>query len=325
MEQMRLESVRSLKEEILLQTLTRARAARVSLRDGVALRRSALPAVEPPPPIALGIEGSHGDYRLAIRIQTASPGVQKNVERILEAAHGEASVRVVGRVVKQAVTRGRVRPLQIGCSLSHSAMTAGTLGCFVQVDGQAEPCILSNNHVLADENRAPLGASVLQPGPFDGGTSPVDDVAVLSRFEPLNASGKNLVDAAVATLRRGISADFCALPGLGTLDGTRDEPLEGEEIVFKIGRTTGLTRGRVSAFEIDDVWVRYDLGVIGFDRQIEIAPLDGNPFSLGGDSGSVIVDAGMRAVGLLFAGNDVDVTYANPIQTVLQTLGARLL
>jgi hypothetical protein len=63
--------------------------------------------------------------------------------------------------------------------------------------------------------------------------------------------------------------------------------------------------------------------VIGFDRQIEIAPLDGNPFSLGGDSGSVIVDEGMRAVGLLFAGNDVDVTYANPIQTVLQTLGAR--
>jgi hypothetical protein len=321
---MRLESVRSLKEEILLQTLTRVRATRVSLRDGVAIHRSALPAVEPPRPIALGIEGSHGDYRLAIRIQTASPGLQANLERILEIAHGEASVRVVGRVVKQqAITRGRVRPLQIGCSLGHSHRTAGTLGCFVQVNGQAEPCILSNNHVLADENRAPLGKPVLQPGPFDGGISPGDVVATLSRFEPLNASGKNLVDAAVATLRFGISADFGALAGLGRLDGARAEPLEGEEIVFKIRRTTSLTRGRVSAFEIDDVWVRYDLGVIGFDRQIEIAPLDGNPFSLGGDSGSVIVDEGMRAVGLLFAGNDVDVTYANPIQTVLQTLGAR--
>ncbi len=318
---MRLESVRSLKEELFLQTLTR-----VSLRDGVAIFRSALPAVEPPSPIALGIEGRHGDYRLAVRIQSASPGVQANLERILEVAHGEASVRVVGRLVKQqAVPHGRVRPLQIGCSLGHSHMTAGTLGCFVQVDGQAEPCILSNNHVLADENRVPLGKPVLQPGPIDGGTSPGDDVAVLSKFEPLNASGKNLVDAAVAALHAGISADFDVLAGLGTLDGTRDEPLEGEEIVFKLGRTTGLTRGRVSAFEIDDVWIRYDLGVIGFDRQIEIAPLEGKPFSLGGDSGSVIVDEELRAVGLLFAGNDVDVTYANPIQTVLESLGARLL
>jgi hypothetical protein len=323
---MRLESARSLKEEILLQTLTRVRATRVSLRDGETIHRSALPAVEPPPPIAIGIEGSHGDYRLAIRIQTASPGVQANLERILEVAHGEASVRVVGRVVKQqAVSRGRVRPLQIGCSLGHTYRTAGTLGCFVQVDGQAEPCILSNNHVLADENRASLGEPVLQPGPLDGGTSPGDDVAVLSKFEPLNSTGSNLIDAAVAALREGIPADFDTLDGLGTLNGVRSEPLEGDEVVFKLGRTTGLTRGRVSAFEIDDVWVRYDLGVIGFDRQIEIAPLDGNPFSLGGDSGSVIVDEEMRAVGLLFAGNDVDVTYANPIQTVLQSLGARLL
>jgi hypothetical protein len=280
--------------------------------------------MEPPPPIALGIEGSHGDYRLAVRIQSATPGVQANIERILESAHGEASVRIVGRVVKQQTAIGtRVRPLQIGCSVGHVHITAGTLGCFVEIDGGAGPCMLSNNHVLADENRAALGDLILQPGPFDKGSSPADDAATLSKFEPLSTSGKNFVDAAVAALSE--DADFHTLPGLGTLNGVRPDPLEGEEIVFKIGRTTGLTRGRVSAFEIDDVRVQYDIGVIGFDRQIEIAPLDGSPFSLGGDSGSLIVDESLRAAGLLFAGNDVDVTYANPIQTVLQTLGARLL
>ena len=325
---MRLESVRSLKEELFERSLTRVRGTRAMLRDGVAIHNSALPVTEPPPPIALGIQGSHGDYRLAVRIQTASPGVQTNIERILEFAHGEASVRVVGRVVKQQMPpwqRAKQGPLLVGCSVGHPNTTAGTLGCFVEVEGRTGPCILSNNHVLADENRATLGDPIRQPGPFDGGASPQDDFATLSKFETLTTTGKNLLDGAVAVLSENASGDFDALTGLGTLNGVRPDPLDGDEIVFKIGRTTGVTRGRVSAFEIDDVWIQYDIGVIGFDRQIEIAPIEGIPFSLGGDSGSLIVDENLRAVGLLFAGNDVDITYANPIQTVLQTLGARLL
>ena len=165
-----------------------------------------------------------------------------------------------------------------------------------------------------------MGRTSVSPG-----VGPQDIVATLSRAEPLRGSGKNLIDAAVAVLRNGISGDFDTLTGLGTLAGVRSAPLEGEETVFKLGRTTGLTRGRISAFEVDDVWVRYDKGLIGFDRQIEITPADGSPFSLGGDSGSLILDESLHAVGLLFAGNDVDVTYANPIQTVLQIFRARLL
>jgi hypothetical protein len=45
---------------------------------------------------------------------------------------------------------------------------------------------------------------------------------------------------------------------------------------------------------------------------------------LGGDSGSLVVDADNMAVGLLFAGNDVDATYANPIGDVLDTLNVDL-
>jgi hypothetical protein len=298
------------------------------LRDEVAIHKSALPATEPPPPIALGIQGSHGDYRLAVRIQTASPGIQANIERILEFAHGEASVRVVGRVVKQQTPpwqKIKQNPLLIGCSVGHSKTTAGTLGCFVEVEGRSGPCVLSNNHVLADENRAALGDPIRQPGPSDGGESPLDDVAMLSKFVALTTTGKNLIDGAVASLAEGVAGDFHTLAGLGTLNGLRPDPLDGEEIVFKIGRTTGVTQGRISAFEIDDVWIKYDIGVIGFDRQIEIAPAEKGPFSLGGDSGSLVVDENLRAVGLLFAGNDVDITYANPLQTVLQAFGARLL
>ncbi|MCZ6699237.1 MAG: hypothetical protein O7D94_09935, partial [Planctomycetota bacterium] len=88
---------------------------------------------------------------------------------------------------------------------------------------------------------------------------------------------------------------------------------------------TGLTRGRVSAIEVDRVLVEYDMGVLRFDEQIEIEPVGTRPFSLGGDSGSLIVDRRRRAVALLFAGNDVDATFANPIGAVLDALRSDLI
>lgn len=50
------------------------------------------------------------------------------------------------------------------------------------------------------------------------------------------------------------------------------------------------------------------------------------PFSAGGDSGSLIVDAQHRACALLFAGSGTtDITFANPLGTVLRRLRIRLL
>ena len=96
------------------------------------------------------------------------------------------------------------------------------------------------------------------------------------------------------------------------------------EIVYKIGRTTGRTRGRVTAVEMDSLRVEYDMGVISFDGQIEIEPANAGAFSRGGDSGSLIVDERLCAIGLLFAGNGVDATYANPITDVLEALDVQL-
>lgn len=320
---MDLESARLLKQECFEEILSRGIVTSSSLPREALVVGSALPATVPMPPIALGISGKEGSYRLAVRIQALTPGLQRNLDRILDRAHGEATIKVVGSLFKQRL-RSRLRPLAAGSSVGHFRIKAGTLGCFVTF-GNGDRQILSNNHVLADENRAVLGDQILQPAPADSGISPLDRVATLSGFEPLVSDGNNLVDAAVAAIMDGIQEDRQALPGLGALKGLRTSPIEEGEIVFKVGRTTNLTRGRVSAFEVDDVWVRYDTGFIGFSRQIEIEPQDDSPFSLGGDSGSLIVDENLRAVGLLFAGNDVDVTYANPIQTVLQTLRVQLL
>ena len=102
------------------------------------------------------------------------------------------------------------------------------------------------------------------------------------------------------------------------------------DVVHKVGRTTGVRHGRVTAFELDGVAVEYDIGVISFDNQIEIEGPGNKSFSDAGDSGSLIVDDQMLAAALLFAGGDhggsngKGLTYANPIAAVLKALKVKL-
>lgn len=221
----------------------------------------------------------------------------------------------------------RVRPLVRGASIAHRDVTAGTLGAFVTVGAETAIYVLSNNHVLGNSDRGRIGDDVLQPGPADDGTS-ADRVGELFHAVRLELDAPNLVDAALALLDAAIEVDGAAHDG--PLAGITDAAgVVGE--VIKIGRTTGLTIGRISAIEVDGVPVGYDTGVFRFDDQIEVEGIDGG-FSAGGDSGSVIYTPVDRmGVGLLFAGSTSGgpegsgVTYANSLATVLSTLDAALL
>jgi len=121
------------------------------------------------------------------------------------------------------------------------------------------------------------------------------------------------------------------LTGLGRLAGLNEDVLDEGVTVAKVGRTTGTTHGRVTAFELDHLIVGYDVGNIRFDDQIEIEAAGDEPFSDGGDSGSLIVDDQRCGVALLFAGSDQGgtngrgLTYANPLRTVLNQLRVDLL
>lgn len=280
--------------------------------------------------IALGARPINaGEYRLAVRVQDREAMRGPLLGRIEAAARGEVEVRYVGRIVKRDAPffQARRRPLIIGASVSHPEVTAGTLGGFVQA-GADVLHLLSNNHVLADENRGEVGDAILQPGSADGGSDPPDAVATLSFFAPLTEGGPNRVDAALARIADEVEVDAETLVEVGTLAPGVLPPSEASE-VMKLGRTTGVTSGRVTAFELDGVEVAYDaFPSLRFDDQIEIEGNGAGPFSQGGDSGSLIFSAGGRqAVGLLFAGGEaggVDVTYANPIGLVLEAMGAQL-
>lgn len=213
------------------------------------------------------------------------------------------------------------RPVPAGVSIGHPQITAGTLGYLAQ-DGK-KLFILSNNHVLADSNKAKAGDPILQPGPYDGGKEEGRfQIGTLTRFVPIQFGQQNLpneVDAALAeTEEKAVRAEICSIGKVTGIAQARRGLL-----VQKHGRTTGRTFG-VTAGIHAKIWVDYDGRAALFSGQLRI---EGGQvsFSAGGDSGSLIMDMKGRAVGLLFAGSDVEnITFANPIRPVLQALEVRI-
>ncbi len=219
------------------------------------------------------------------------------------------------------------RPVPIGVSsfnVDDPVCAAGTLGCRC-VDANGTLYALSNNHVWAAENAAMVDNAIVQPGPLDVNcqSDPVADrIGTLFDFEPLNQTG-NTMDAALILADDG-TIDACTPDdGYGFPSNLTAQPIIGQD-VRKHGRSTGATRGTISAINVMAT-VAYTTIVADFVNCIEIAHSDlNNPFGAPGDSGSLIVtDPDLRPVGLLFAGS-ASRTLANPIAPVLARFGVQI-
>lgn len=236
------------------------------------------------------------------------------------------------------------RPAPGGVSCGHVAITAGTLGCLVTRGGQVY--ILSNNHVLADSNQGQPGDSILQPGPYDGGTL-ADQIATLEEFVPINFG----TDGSICPIATGLADVFNGLaqilgsrhrmrafqenPEMNLVDAAIARPLSTDLVekrileigepqgvgegtlglrIRKSGRTTSLTSGEITQVDAT-VRVGYGAGnTATFTDQLIAGPM-----SSGGDSGSAVLDEDGRVVGLLFAGSS-STTVINRIQNVLDAL-----
>ena len=190
--------------------------------------------------------------------------------------------------------RFRIRPAPGGVSVAHFKVTAGTIGCLAV--GRSAPrnsrlMILSNNHVLANENTAVFGDCICQPGPYDGGRCPADQIAILERFVPIRFGGPaNYVDCADGWCWPDrVRRELVYLSG-GAVRFFRisNRPLYPQLgwNVGKTGRTTQLTVGRIVALNWSG-WVGYGSGRAWFVGQFVVQGHSGN-FSLPGDSGSSV-------------------------------------
>ncbi len=226
----------------------------------------------------------------------------------------------------------------------------GTLGFFVTLPGVDPPYnigLVSNNHVFTDSGGV-VGDSVYQPkwesqadgvlGLIKGGEDLVGTVLKL----PAKAddAGGNYVDAALVKLNICISS-WChtncgvsfanEIQGLNLNNGNAiadiTNTLNVGDTVFKVGRTTGRTVGRVTSINLP---VNQPGGLSHNNIEIDAVSMKDETncggalrFSDSGDSGSALIDANAKLVGLVY-GHDpasANLAHACHIQPVLAALG----
>ena len=302
---------------------------------------------------------NQGDIRAAVRVQDRHTDALMRVPGVLGTAVGllpngraaihvfvldntprdipaaldgvPVDVRVTGRLMALSDPTTRLRPAPVGFSVGHPLITAGTIGARV-VNSTGQVFALSNNHVLAASNDGQVGDPILQPGPFDGGTSS-DQIGTLAAFRAIDFTGaSNVMDAALAASDVTMLGSATPLDdGYGPPGGRIFGDANGDRVfddrtqllnvnVMKYGRTTKLTRGRITGINATldicyEVLVIFCVKSARFSDQIVIGQ---SGFSGGGDSGSLIVadNTDRNPVALLFAGSSTE-TIANRIDLVL--------
>jgi hypothetical protein len=289
-----------------------------------------------PRTFALGVmvpDAGPSEFGIAVRARTEGDLPARDRKRIEARASGQVDVRFTGTIAALAGQPAAAISMRfgVGASIAHRCCPPGTLGFFARRRSDQAVGLVSNNHVIAALNQGRNDDEILHPAPDDLGRPPRDVVGRLSGDYPRLNDGKVRVDCAFGRLVDGLEYDP------GRLDGERrlsreSVPPYSDPFVSKIGRTTGLTHGRVSAVELDPFNVDYSIGSFRFDRQIEIQSVGKEPFSLTGDSGSLVfTSAGCNPVGLVFANSaagglgSLGLTYAHPIDAVLTALGITLL
>ena len=256
---------------------------------------------------------------------------------------------------------GRFRPAPGGISVGHRDITAGTLGCWVHRGGQW--MMLSNNHVLANSNAAEIGDPILQPGPYDTGHYPEDQIAVLEDFVRIyfpgdtdggsnsgsnGSSGGCSIAGSIVSILNGIAR----MIGSGTrvksysirqidnlVDAAIARPLNEEDVlpnILNIGNIAGTSsaqlgtavkkNGRTTGFTQGEI-IQMDVTVdVQYGTNLVARFTDqlmAGAMSQGGDSGSAVLDDQDKLVGLLFAGSD-QTTIINRIEHVFDSLNLSL-
>ncbi len=236
-------------------------------------------------------------------------------------------------------------PIELGSSggnindIDTTECAGGTLGSLVAVG--ATQYILSNNHVLADEDAGTIGDAIIQPSLIDT-ASPcssfgANTVAHLSQFinleeanPPADAAIAQVVTSPASVDSTGgiIELGDSAPSGVPTNEAPASTILAVTSLVpnstavAKSGRSTGLTCSTIEATDVS-VSIQYTHGLGGASFNVtytdQIA-VNGGTFSAAGDSGSLIVSqAGAQPIALLYGGSSTE-TVGAPVQTALTAL-----
>lgn len=312
-------------------------------------------------PIAVGYSiVTRNDFQIELRIPEdnqravrVAQAIQKKYKQInLESSlrvevPTQKKLRAMDAKLKQVTRPG---PLSIGLSVGHLEGGAGTLGCFVELDGTT--CILSNNHVLALLGSAKSLAEnpseadqIYHPGKEDGvHLKPSFHIGVLLDYIEMPKSDSE-IDCAIAQVdepwqilgnivppgfkNEGTQIELIANPSQAEAIPERLlEILQNGEPVAKIGKATGYTEAKVSAINLKNLTVTTGKGNYIFNNIHEIRwqGEPSTPFTLPGDSGSLLYTVkNFEAFGLHFASDQTARSYCCDLHRVLSALNVNFM
>ena len=185
---------------------------------------------------------------------------------------------------------------------------------------------------------------VLAPGPIDVASGGVDPFCIGHHAEALrmvhgapdnpNVRPADNTDAALFKILDPSKVTSMQKDGTTYDTPARVARIVPGMVVKKIGRTTGLTTGKVRTQISGPYPVRYKLPEIEIDLTVfyepvfVVEPTGAAHFSLGGDFGALIVGEVAQnqwaSVGLVFAGDNKGQSHILPLEPILQQFGVTL-
>lgn len=321
----------------------------------------------------IGLKPNYGKNELEVVIHVIDENQRHYIKESLGKEDIDIEITGLAYAYADSTNRCSQHSLSMGASISRSEATSrpGTLGCFVQKQNDPSLMILSNAHILCDiiGNRGNIGDNILLPAWLDGGNPDNHLIATLAGFDERLMEaihGHNhrfdnenhnppIVDAGIARLcdNQRSREEINRIHNDRYLQGIRDQDyliqVFGElglanypvlnYPVFKFGRVTGLTQGRINTIQEDGA-IHYGLNLNNegqtfsyrFSEMILIEGEEKKPFSLQGDSGSLIYDSEGYAIALLLGGvrksgkngDGPPLTFALLIDRVFDILNIRL-
>lgn len=254
-----------------------------------------------------------------VEIETRDFGKGKFVKELLRKRY-----KIYPDIVK-IVTTGEAwayATLRSGDTIGHFQLRGvGTLGCFVE-DSNAKINFLSNNHVIANINKGKRGDEIILYY-FDeeiGRFKRKKIAGYLEKFVKLLETEPNEIDAAL-----GIPESYYELKYYSSFRPIGVSLAQIGTRVKKLGAVSSITKGFVYDTErTREIWIG-DIPYL-FINQIVIKSNSQEPFSLPGDSGSLILNEGNKVLGLLFAGSEhLGYTFANPINNIVKRMEVSLI
>lgn len=264
---------------------------------------------------------------------------------------GQAQSSYPDVVCARHATSRKIRP---GVSIGHGRFRAGTLGCLVKVQEENRPDyigVVSAAHVLALNDSVDPEDLIYSPGKPDVGQAlrrsdaigrlqDTIDLFPIHKVDPAAQDIYHSIDIALVNLEKTPKPrpipKYNEVPDPANPDNKmikvksiikeEDLPTELNKNVYKFGRTTGFTKGKLVHVMIMHRQLKLPNNKFYLYKELLAVKSieNGRPFSRPGDSGAMVYTAAGHLVGFVIGADD-EITLCCMAERSLKVMNAYLL